>query len=201
MVHLLICKVFIVDHIYLLLNLVSTCRHEEVEIVWKNCQHINNVHRPFDKVTFLRRARKPREIFLNSEYLCINKPEQVLYRKPRYADCFYQSKFGVLRLQLRHGGHDHAHRGDDDEDDGDVGDHLGRLRRLRLLYEVPQADLVLDKLARSKVLRRLCFEDARLERKYLILGSSKSILLTSFFISSITNSFLMLYLFWQHDSR
>ena len=75
-----------------------------------------------------------------------------------------------MRLQLRHGGHDHAHCGDDDEDDGDVGDHLGRLRRLRLLYEVPQADLVLDKLARSKVLWCLCFEDARLERKYLILG-------------------------------
>ena len=88
LVRLLICKVFIVDHIFLFLNLVSTCRHEEVEVVWKNCQHVNNVHRPFDKVTFLRWARKPWETLLNSEYLCITKPEQVLYCKPRYTSSF-----------------------------------------------------------------------------------------------------------------
>ena len=87
-------------------------------------------------------------------------PEQVLNCEPGYADCLYQSQFGILWLQLWHGGQDHPHRRDDHKEDGDVRDHLGRLTRLRFLNQVPQADLVLDKLASTKVLWGLCFENA-----------------------------------------
>ena len=87
-------------------------------------------------------------------------PEQVLDCEPGYADCLYQSQFGILWLELRHGSQDHPHRRYHHKEDGDVGDHLGRLRCLWLLYQVPKADLVLDKFASPEVLWGLCFEDA-----------------------------------------
>ena len=99
----------------------------------------------------------------------MNVPEQVFNCEPGYTDCLYQRQFGILGLKLGHGGQHHPHCGDDHEEDGDVGDHLRRLRRLRLLYQVPQADLVLHKLASTKVLWGLCFEDTCLGKIRMVV--------------------------------
>lgn len=146
-------------------SLCITCWHEKVEVVWEDRKHIDDIHGSLDKVTFLRGAGKPGVqrfcaliIFLTSTSSKV--PEEVLDSEPGYADRLYQGQLRILLLKVWHGGQDHAHCRDYDKEDGDVGDHLGCLWCLWLLYQIPKADLVLDKLASSKVFWSFCFEDA-----------------------------------------
>ena len=62
-------------------------------------------------------------------------------------------------LDVGHGVEGHADCRDDDEGDGDAGDDFSCHGSVGLLYEIPQADLVLDKLSAPEIflnLRRNC---------------------------------------------
>ena len=54
----------------------------------------------------------------------------------------------IIKIIFRHAGiktpAEPTHSGDDDEGDGDAGNDLGGHGSVGLLYEIPQADLVLD---------------------------------------------------------
>ena len=48
-----------------------------------------------------------------------------------------------------------THSGDDNEGNGDAGDDFSRHGSVGFLYEVPQTDLVLDKLSAPEILLNL----------------------------------------------
>ena len=77
------------------------------------------------------------------------------HRVQRHAD-LHQGKYSHGQWE------ENTHRGDDDEGDGDDGDDLGGQGGVRLLYQVPEADLVLDKLPRPEVLLNLLLDVVRL---------------------------------------
>ena len=65
----------------------------------------------------------------------------------------------IIKIIFRHDGiktpAEPTHSGDDDEGDGDAGDDLGGHGSVGLLYEIPQADLVLDELSAPEILFNL----------------------------------------------
>ena len=58
-------------------------------------------------------------------------------------------------LDVGHGVEGHADCRDDDEGDGDAGDDFSCHGSVWLLYEIPQADLVLDELSAPEILFNL----------------------------------------------
>ena len=89
----------------------------------------------------------------------------------------------------------HTDSGDDNEGNGDAGDDFSCHGSVGLLYEIPQTDLVFDKLSTPEILFNLWEKFQNLVHQPKTCLTSFLILLASFFISSITCSFLVLYLF------